>query len=68
MFKWLDKVPATDDFGRVILREFIDGQTKLGKWALMTPESYEEHGVGLGKGKGQHYKLNKRGDWVKVAG
>lgn len=54
--QWTDEVPAEDDFGYPIKDEFIDGQTKYGQWATMTPESFKVHGVGLGFGKGQHYK------------
>ena len=30
-----------------------DGRTVMGPWAMMCPEHYMEHGVGLGVGKGQ---------------
>ena len=36
-----------------------DGRTKLGPWAYMCQEHFEQHSVGLGLGKGQ--KLVLRG-------
>jgi hypothetical protein len=39
-----DKLPAT-----------VDGKTKQGPWANMCDEHFEQHGVGLGTGKGQRF-------------
>jgi hypothetical protein len=65
---WIGCVPEKDDFGMPINGEFIDGKTKQGPWAYMTPASWKKHGVGaLGTGFGQRYE--KTGDkWLKVEG
>lgn len=63
---WTGIVTATDDFGDWIRNEFVDGRTRQGSWAIMTPKSHVIHGVGLGKGKGQRYRLQDDGRWKKV--
>jgi len=35
-----------------------DGQTGMGPWANMCQEHFDQHGVGLGTGKGQKYLLS----------
>ena len=34
---------------------FVDGVTHEGPWALMCPDCFKKHGVGLGVGKGQKF-------------
>jgi transposase-like protein len=34
---------------------YIDGKTKIGKWAFMCKECHKTYGVGFGLGKGQRY-------------
>ena len=65
---WMGGVPEKDDFGEKIIDEFIDGKTRMGPWAMMTPDTWNRMGVGkFGTGFGQKYK--KVGDdWVKVEG
>jgi hypothetical protein len=64
---WMGSVPKQDDYGQKIEDEFIDGKTKEGPWAMMTPVSFAINGVGLGTGKGQRYK--KEGSrWIKIEG
>ena len=54
---WLSPVGNKDDFGDTIKDEFIDGKTQYGPWALMTPKSWIQFGVGrFGTGYGQRYK------------
>lgn len=70
---WVSPVPDVDDFNDFIMDEFIDGKTRHGPWAMMTPKSWEFHGIGrLGTGYGQRYKLthdiNGRKWWSKVEG
>ena len=65
---WIGFVPATDDFGKVIEDEFIDGKTRMGPWALMVPVSFRLKGVGLGEGRGQLYKKQEDGKWLKIEG
>jgi len=62
--------PSKDDFGKVIDSEFIDGKTKMGLWAFMTPKSFEEHSprLGLGIMLGQRYQKQSDGRWLKVEG
>jgi hypothetical protein len=66
---WLSHVGEKDDFGDDIDFEIIDGKTKFGPWALMTPLSWDLHGVGrLGLGLGQRYQRQLDGRWLKVEG
>lgn len=65
---WTGKVPSYDDFDDKIIDEFIDGKTRLGPWACMTPESYKDYGIGLGLGKGQRYQKAGDNRWMKVEG
>lgn len=66
---WLSPVGKADDFKDKITDEIIDGKTKYGPWALMTPKSFKKHGVGkLGTGYGQRYKKQKDGKWLKTEG
>ncbi len=68
MKKWIGPVRPEDDFGSIIHDEFIDGRTKSGMWAIMTPENHKFYGVGLGIGLGQRYKRHEDGNWYKVEG
>jgi hypothetical protein len=66
---WNGAVPPKDDFNRPIRDEFIDGKTKFGPWAFMTPASWKENGIAiLGTGCGQRYRKQKDGRYLKVEG
>lgn len=66
---WTGSVGDEDDFGHPIRDEFIDGVTRMGPWANMSPYSWKVHGVGqLGTGRGQRYKKQDDGRWLKVEG
>lgn len=73
---WLSPVGDLDDFGNAIFNDFVDGKTKWGPWGIMShspakgqfPTSFESNGVGLGLGRGQHYRKQLDGRWLKVAG
>lgn len=66
---WLGPVNAKDDFGLSIGNTIIDGKTKHGPWALMTPTSWRVHGIGkLGTGLGQKYQKQTDGKWLKIEG
>jgi len=69
---WASNVPDFDDFGNPIHDVFIDGATRFGYWALMTPESHVAFGVGLGTGYGQKYQkqpiVPRAYMWLKVEG
>lgn len=51
-----------------IKEKFVDGGTVWGPWANMCPECFGNYGIGLGTGRGQEYKKNESGDYVKIAG
>ncbi len=65
---WIGKVEDADDFLDPISDIFIDGRTKMGPWAIMTPKSWAIHGVGLGTGFGQKYQRQSDNQWLKVEG
>ena len=65
---WVGNPPPSDDFGSFIFDEFVDGKTAAGPWATMSPESYAKHGAGLGAGRGQRYRRQPGGRWLKVEG
>lgn len=44
-----------DDFGEPVKDFVIDGKTKQGSWAYMTPKNFWKHGTGIGNGMGQAY-------------
>jgi hypothetical protein len=65
---WIGSVGEKDDFGRKIEKVFYDGATDMGPWAIMTPESWRQHGQGVGLGRGQKYEKQEDGRWLKVEG
>jgi hypothetical protein len=66
---WVSPVGEVDDFGFPIKDEIIDAVTRYGPWALMSPESWMRNGNGeLGTGRGQRYKKQADGKWLKVEG
>lgn len=65
---WSGKIGPADDFKRTLFFEFIDGRTRMGPWAIMSPRSFAQYGVGLGTGRGQRYKRQDDGRWLKVEG
>lgn len=68
---WSSPVGENDDFGMPITNTIIDGKTRLGPWALMTPESWEFYnGTGgrFGTGLAQKYERQADGRWLKVEG
>jgi hypothetical protein len=67
---WVGEAPETDDFGGPIVKEFVDGRTRLGSWAVMNPANFARYGssAGLGTGRGQRYKRQDDGRWLKVEG
>ena len=66
---WCGEPPKVCDITGIEIKDcFIDGQTKQGPWAIMTPESHRAYGRGLGQGVGQKYIRQGDGRWLKVAG
>lgn len=68
--------PETCDLCSVNLTNaalFVDGQIADGRWSFMCMTCYGTHGVGIGWGVGQLYRLmpeNETGErnWVSIAG
>jgi hypothetical protein len=65
---WHGCVPSIDDLGNAIVDTFIDGATKYGPWAMLSPESFKRCGLGLGCGLGQRYEKQSDGRWLKTKG
>lgn len=56
--RWYGILPKNCDIcGGKLRREFIDGRTNLGPWAIMCSDCFKTSGVGLGIGKGQKYSI-----------
>ena len=64
---WCGEIGEKDDFGAEIGDSFVDGRTRMGPWAIMSSESFAEHGIKLGTGFGQLYS-RVGNEWVKVQG
>jgi hypothetical protein len=66
---WNGEIDSKDDFGVTITKTFVDGATRHGPWAIMSPKSWKTHGVArLGTGFGQMYEKQSDGRWLKVSG
>ena len=65
---WAGEVKARDDFNFLIETEFVDGKTTFGSWAIMSPQAFGFHGLGIGPGYGQRYQKQADGRWLKVEG
>lgn len=66
---WCGRVEGVDNFGSPIKDVFIDGKTRGGPWAIMSPNSWRARGCGrLGNGSGQKYKKQPDGRWMKIEG
>jgi hypothetical protein len=56
--RWEGTWPADCDICEIDLQVyevFYDARTRIGSWALLCPDCFEEEGVGLGTGLGQKY-------------
>lgn len=52
-----------------ITTHFIDGRlTGYTTWAIMCPKCFEDYGAGLGTGRGQLYKKQPDGKYMKIKG
>lgn len=67
---WCGEPPTRCDVtGEPIVGQFIDGRVRhAGQWAIMSPRTHARFGCGLGTGRGQRYKLQPDGVWLKVEG
>jgi len=62
-------IGKTDDFGMRITDVFYDGKTRMGPWAIMSPQAWRTYGVGrVGLGYGQKYQRQPDGCWLKIEG
>lgn len=69
---WLGVDPTNcDTCGGHLLLAFIDGATTRGPWAIMCPSCWRNGpglGYPLGEGRGQKYRKQPDGRWLKVEG
>ena len=66
---WLGPLPIICDVCHSqVGEEFVDGRTVYGPWANMCHDCFKQIGVGLGTGKGQHYKKDETGKYLKIEG
>ena len=54
----VDRIPFCD-VPNCLKVAWYDGRTRMGYWAYMCQEHFEQYGIGLGPGKGQ--RLVERG-------
>lgn len=65
---WLGVTPIVCDFCEEDVKTvFVDGRTNAG-WAHMCLHCHDSRGFGLGVGKGQKYRKQEDGRWLKVEG
>jgi hypothetical protein len=66
---WAGK-PEKDDFGQPIKDVIYDARTRMGSWAFMTFESWEQYRASpdLGTGFGQKFRKQDDGRFLKVLG
>jgi hypothetical protein len=66
---WISEAPdACDICGQPIKDAFADAKTSRGPWGSLDLKCLRVHGIGTGKGKGQVYRRQDDGRWLKVAG
>ena len=72
--QWLSPPPRQCDLCHSPITDvFVDGKTRSGPWGALCPRCHRAHGLGLGTGRGQKYKLTRDNEtgkvyWIKVAG
>jgi len=57
-----------DVCGEKELDELYDAKTRFGPWGTLCPDCFEAHGLGVGQGRGQHYRMDFHGRLLKVEG
>lgn len=67
---WMGSTPTNCDLcQRPFGDTMIDGAVKpQGSWGLLDLGCHRMHGVGLGTGRGQMYRRQADGRWLKVEG
>jgi hypothetical protein len=68
MTTYIDPPKKCDICWRLIEEEFVDGATWMGYWSNMCTSCHQDFGRGLGTGKGQRYKKQQDGTFLKVEG
>lgn len=64
-----DAPPQCELCGDSLDTDFVDGVVKgMGGWANMCVGCHKNTGIGLGTGRGQHYKQDAEGNFTKVEG
>lgn len=59
--QYIGEAPKKCDLCKEDIKDvFYDAKTKMGPWANMCNECYNQYGVGLGMGKGQKYLLSEK--------
>jgi len=63
----MGEIPKHCDIcGKRLEKNFVDGKTIWGPWAIMCLECHEKFGVGFGTGRGQMYEIRDKA--VKIMG
>jgi hypothetical protein len=65
---YYDPPTACDVCEATIGEEFTDAKTTHGPWANLCPACFRKIGVGLGTGRGQRYRRQPDGQYVKIEG
>jgi hypothetical protein len=68
---WIGPAPEVCDLSpkHPITTEFVDGLVVQAKmWGNMCPACHVTYGIGCGAGRGQRYRKQANGRWLKVEG
>jgi hypothetical protein len=68
---WIGDAPELCDLSpkHRITDEFVDGKVQqAGMWGNMCPACHVTYGIGCGAGRGQRYRKQASGKWLKVEG
>ena len=67
--KWVGSPPdVCDTCDKPITSTFVDGATIMGPWGNMCLGCHRKFGVGLGTGKGQLFRKQPDGSFLKTEG
>ena len=67
--KWNGSPPTKCDICKKPTKDyFADARTKMGPWGILCLQCLKDHGVGIGTGKGQTYRKDENGDFIKIGG
>lgn len=66
---WMGTPPGVCDLDeKPLVEEFVDGKTRMGPWGNMCPDCHRMYGFGIGVGRGQRYRKQPDGRWLKTEG